>query len=103
MVIAGPAFADAARPVIENNPAPIIAPIPSATNPDALSVFFNPFSESSASAKSWFNGFLFQIDILFWFTVNKSQIYCFFNVATIWESLFLKLFFAFFFEERTVL
>ena len=82
-MIAGPAFADAARPVIENSPAPIMAPIPRATNPGAVNVFFYPFSESAASFKSWANGFLFQIDILFWFIVYSFQIYCFFNVGAI--------------------
>jgi hypothetical protein len=77
-VIAGPAFAEAARPVIEKRPAPMMAPIPSATSPGAVNVFFNPFSESAASFKSWANGFLFQIDILFWFMVSKFQIYRFF-------------------------
>lgn len=52
MVIAGPAFTDAAIPVMENKPAPIMAPTPNATKPEAVSVFLNPFSESSASAKS---------------------------------------------------
>jgi hypothetical protein len=63
MVIAGPAFIDAAKPVIENNPAPIMAPIPKATNPGAVSVFFNPFSDSEASFNNCDSGFLFQIDI----------------------------------------
>jgi hypothetical protein len=87
-VIAGPAFADAASPVIENSPAPIMAPIPRATNPGAVNVFFHPFSESAASFKSWANGFLFQIDIVSYFNVNKLQIYCFFKVERILKSLF---------------
>jgi hypothetical protein len=67
MVIAGPAFIEAANPVIENNPAPMIAPIPSATNPGAVNVFFSPFSDSEASFSNCDSGFLFQIDILFLF------------------------------------
>jgi hypothetical protein len=63
IVIAGPALVAAAIPVIENSPAPIMAPTPSATNPGAVSVFFNPFSDSDASARSCAIGFLFQIDI----------------------------------------
>jgi hypothetical protein len=50
---AGPAFSAAAIPVRENNPAPIMAPIPKATKDVAESVFFNPFSLSSASSRSW--------------------------------------------------
>ena len=65
IVMAGPAFIEAAKPVIENKPAPIIAPIPSATNPGAVKVFFNPFSDSEASFNNCDKGFLFQIDMCF--------------------------------------
>ena len=41
MVTAGPAFSAAAIPVRENNPAPIIAPIPKATRLMLLSERFN--------------------------------------------------------------
>jgi hypothetical protein len=50
MVIAGPAWLAAAPPVIENKPAPMIAPIPNATNDLEPKVFFKPFSVSVASA-----------------------------------------------------
>ena len=41
MVTAGPAFSEAAIPVSENNPAPIIAPIPKATRFTLLNDRFN--------------------------------------------------------------
>ena len=44
MVTDGPACSADAAAVLTNKPAPIIAPIPRATNPGAVSVFFNPFS-----------------------------------------------------------
>jgi len=58
MVIAGPALVAAAPPVMENNPAPITAPIPNAIKDQGPSVFFRPFSVSDASVKSWLSGFL---------------------------------------------
>ena len=47
IVTAGPALFAAAEPVIENNPAPMIAPIPSKTNALAPSVFAKPCSFDS--------------------------------------------------------
>jgi hypothetical protein len=58
IVIAGPALFAAAPPVIENNPAPITAPIPNAISDHGPKVFFNHLSLSEASAKSTFSGFL---------------------------------------------
>ena len=77
IVTEGPALWAAAVAVLTNSPAPIIAPIPKAINDHAVSVLFNPFSESAASAKSCANGFLFQIDIFMMFIVIKFQMYCF--------------------------
>ena len=45
-VTEGPAFWAAAAAVLTNNPAPMIAPIPSATNEPELNVRLRPFSES---------------------------------------------------------
>ena len=64
-VTAGPALSAAAIPVNENNPAPMIAPTPSATNERADNVLFRPFSSSEASFNKTESGFVFQIDIYF--------------------------------------
>lgn len=57
MVTAGPAFSAAAIPVRENNPAPMMAPIPNATNEVEDKVLFKPFSLSLASDNKEVNDF----------------------------------------------
>ena len=52
-VTEGPAFCAAAAAVLTNNPAPIMAPMPSATRAPEPSVRLSPFSESPASAINW--------------------------------------------------
>ncbi|MNX56791.1 hypothetical protein D3C86_875940 [compost metagenome] len=53
--MAGPALLAAAEPVIENSPAPMIAPIPKATRFTGPSVLFSvpsPLSDASLVSKS---------------------------------------------------
>src|SRR6185436_9483618 len=63
IVTAGPALFAAAAAVRTNKPAPMIAPIPSATRLVAFSVRFNPFSESSTSRIKRLNGFFTKRDL----------------------------------------
>ena len=58
MVTDGPALLAAAAAVRTNKPAPIIAPIPSATRLAALRVLFRPLSPSDESRISLPIGFL---------------------------------------------
>src|SRR5678815_389409 len=53
----GPAAFAAAAAVRTKRPAPMIAPTPSATSEDAVSVRFRLFSDSAASASSSATGF----------------------------------------------
>ena len=57
-VTEGPALFAAAAAVLTNNPAPIIAPIPSAIRLPAVSVLFNPPRPSSLSMIRSLMGFL---------------------------------------------
>ena len=57
MVTDGPAFCAAAVAVLTKSPAPMMAPIPKATNDQAVKVLFNPFSDSDASANKVVKGF----------------------------------------------
>jgi hypothetical protein len=50
MVIAGPAWLAAAIPVIENNPAPMMAPIPKAIKPQAPKVLFKVWEPVSCAS-----------------------------------------------------
>ena len=66
----GPALAAAAPPVIEKRPAPIIAPMPSATSEVAERVFFSPLSDSLASASRLPKGFFTNKLMLGWFELK---------------------------------
>ncbi|MCY1539778.1 hypothetical protein D9M68_753800 [compost metagenome] len=58
MVTDEPAFCAAAAAVLTKSPAPIIAPIPNATNEPGVRVRFRLFSDSDASDRSCVIDFL---------------------------------------------
>src|SRR5215213_7625823 len=75
MVTAGPACPPAAAAVLTKRPAPMMAPMPSATRLDAPSVRFKPFSDSDAwsskESKDFFLNKLIHVDC--WFSISLDE------------------------------